>query len=103
MQAKMETKLETTWGNQVAVSLECALDNPHVLTTEELSDVMVWTLGKLVAAVREKNEETILNLPDRITQRASAAALRDRHDEMTREHDDAQHERREPAPAPPAA
>lgn len=59
MKARMEVTLDTIWTNQVTASVECELDNPHVLSAQHLAEMMVHRLKYLVGEIREANVRAI--------------------------------------------
>lgn len=62
MKARMEVTLDTIWTNQVTASVECELDNPHVLSAQHLAEMMVHRLKFLVSEIRDANERAVPDL-----------------------------------------
>lgn len=62
MKARMEVTLDTIWTNQVTASVECELDNPHVLTSQMLAEMMTHRLKCLVGEIRHANERAALEI-----------------------------------------
>lgn len=60
MRAKIEQRIETTWGNQLAIDVEAELDNDSSMTTREVATLMVLTMKTLVEEVRSENERVSL-------------------------------------------
>lgn len=102
MKLEMKMAIDTTWGNQIVLRAESELDNPHVLTTQEMSALMVHTLRLGLDEVRAENDRFRREPEPRTSEEALSERLnvikggereQARYDEMRRFQDERERER----------